>query len=364
MNYNPTSVEELSSIVQNANRICSHGNRTKQSLVDCEQASAVDMRGLSGIIDYEPDEYVLTAYAGTSLKEIREQLSGKGQYLPFDPLFVDAGATLGGTIAANSCGPGRFRYGGIRDFILRTCIVDGKGRFIRGGEKVVKNAAGFDLPKFFTGSRGKFGILTEASFKVFPKPSAYLTLEAQFTRLTTAINTLVHLSGSSFEMDALDLVPLEFGVLVQIRLGGLAAALTARSESLIGYLYEQEEIPDSITTYEGPAEELIWRTCREFPELGLDNALIYASVTPHHILQLEKDLSPSSSSRRYSCAGNMLFATTNQPEDVLAVLKAANCSAIPLAGLSVPFLHSNTLSGPLYARLKSVFDPDSIFGKF
>ena len=114
-------------------------------------------------------EFTFTALAGTPVREIAAALAERGQYLPFDPMLREAGATLGGTVAAGLSGPGRFRYGGLRDFILGVRFVDGEGRLLRLGGKVVKNAAGFDLPKFFVGSLGRFGVLAEMTFKVFPK---------------------------------------------------------------------------------------------------------------------------------------------------------------------------------------------------
>src|SRR5439155_368623 len=131
---------------------------------------------LSGIVEYEPSEFTFTALAGTPLKAIIAALAERGQYLPFDPPLADAGATLGGTIAAGLSGPGRVRFGGLRDFILGVRFVDGEGRILRMGGKVVKNAAGFDLPKFFVGSAGRFGVLAEITFKVFPRPAATRTL--------------------------------------------------------------------------------------------------------------------------------------------------------------------------------------------
>src|SRR5262245_52040030 len=72
--------------------------------------------GLSGLLEYEPSEFTFTAWAGTPWRQVRELLAGHGQYLPFDPPLVERGATLGGTIAAGLSGPGRYRYGGARDF--------------------------------------------------------------------------------------------------------------------------------------------------------------------------------------------------------------------------------------------------------
>src|SRR5260370_42020926 len=93
--------------------------------------------------------------AGTPLRDLTGALAARGQYLPFDPFLVEAGATLGGTIAAGVSGPGRLRFGGLRDFILGVRCVDGLGRSLRMGGKVVKNAAGFCFSHIFARGFGR-----------------------------------------------------------------------------------------------------------------------------------------------------------------------------------------------------------------
>src|SRR4029079_3476030 len=114
----------------------------------------------------------------------------RGQYLPFDPKCVEAGATLGGTVASGLSGPGRFRFGGVRDFILGVRFADGAGRLLRVGGKVVKNAAGFDLPKFFVGSAGRSGVLSEIPLKVLPRPVFTLTLRLNADTLLDIVRLL------------------------------------------------------------------------------------------------------------------------------------------------------------------------------
>ncbi len=96
----------------------------------------------------------MTMLAGTRVSEVISILGKQGQYLPFDPLLADRGATIGGTVASNAAGSGRFRFGGIRDFLLGVRFVDGRGKCIRGGGQVVKNAAGFDYPKLLVSQLG------------------------------------------------------------------------------------------------------------------------------------------------------------------------------------------------------------------
>src|SRR3954462_5507459 len=173
----PCTPAELVDAIRATPRVLAVGARTKPRLSQVEEGVALlSTRGLKGIVEYDPSEFTFTALAGTPVREIASALAEKGQGLPFDPLMTDVGATLGGTVAAGLSGPGRFRFGGLRDFILGVRFVDGEGRLLRMGGKVVKNAAGFDLPKFFVGSLGRFGVLAQITFKVFPRPAFALTL--------------------------------------------------------------------------------------------------------------------------------------------------------------------------------------------
>src|SRR4051794_9908021 len=182
----PETLSELIDAVRSTPRLLAIGAGTKPRLsaVDAVKLSTARLRGIS---EYDPSEFTFTALAGTPVREIAAALAERGQYLPFDPPLVEAGATLGGTVAAGLSGPGRFRYGGLRDFILGVRFVDGMGRLLRLGGKVVKNAAGFDVPKFLVGSLGRFGVLAEVTFKVFPCPPTALTIRIPVERISSAL---------------------------------------------------------------------------------------------------------------------------------------------------------------------------------
>src|SRR5579862_219975 len=218
----PASVAELVEVVRSHPRLLALGGGTKARL------SALDVRkvstlGLRGIVEYEPGEFTFTAMAGTPLHELTKTLADRGQYLPFDPLLVESGATLGGAVAAGLSGPGRLRFGGIRDFILGTRLVDGLGRVLRMGGKVVKNAAGFDVPKFLVGSLGRFGVMAELTFKVFPVRTSTLTLKLSAKDEAGAARILTEAASARWERDALDILP--GGHIVLLRLAVPAQAL-------------------------------------------------------------------------------------------------------------------------------------------
>src|SRR5580765_2672377 len=162
----PTTIDEVQQAVAGSAQVVVRGAGTKPALrAAAGEAAELDLSGLSGVLEYEPGEFTFTALAGTPVALVERLLAEHGQYLPFDPPLAARGATLGGTVAAGLSGAGRYRFGGVRDFILGVRFVDGTGALVRGGGKVVKNAAGFDLPKLMVGSLGQYGPVAELSFK-------------------------------------------------------------------------------------------------------------------------------------------------------------------------------------------------------
>ena len=133
----------------------------------------------TGVIEYEPDELVVTVRSGTSILELRELLREQGQMLPFDPPSYGGRGTIGGAIATGLSGPGRPWYGSLRDSVLGIELVNGVGERLRFGGQVMKNVAGFDLSRLLVGSRGTLGLILSASLKVVPTPKSELTVAAE-----------------------------------------------------------------------------------------------------------------------------------------------------------------------------------------
>ena len=126
---------------------------------------------LNRVVDYQPDDMTVTVEPGITLAELERVLSGRGQFLPLNPPLPDR-ATVGGMVAAASSGPWRAAYGTPRDWVIGCRVVGADGQEVRGGGQVVKNVAGYDLPKLYTGSFGTLGLITEVTFKVMPRPPA------------------------------------------------------------------------------------------------------------------------------------------------------------------------------------------------
>ena len=234
----PATPEEVQSIICAHQKVLPRGGGTKPPLSTPPPGfTSVDLSHLIGILEYEPAEFTFTALAGTRLDTVSRLLSQHGQCLPFDPPLAGRGATLGGTVASGLSGPGRYQFGGVRDFILGLRYIDGEGQLIKAGSRVVKNTAGYDLSKLMVGSLGQFGVLVELTFKVLPQPEGSVTALQHFSQLDEALETIYRLARSPLDPNAVDLEVEETaqpgeGYRLIVRLTGLESSLPARQDLL------------------------------------------------------------------------------------------------------------------------------------
>ena len=146
----------------------------------------LETAGFAGLLDHVPEDLTVTVGAGMRMADLRDALAAHGQFLPLDPPHLARGATVGGVIAANSNGFARYRYGGVRDLLLGIRVALPDGTVARAGGRVVKNVAGYDLNKLYTGSLGTLGVITEATFKILPIPPATRGTSAVFDKAADA----------------------------------------------------------------------------------------------------------------------------------------------------------------------------------
>lgn len=137
---------------------------------------ALSTRRHRGIVDYRPEELVVTVRSGTPLRELEAALAAAGQHLPFEPPRFRDGGTIGGAVATGLSGPGRPWRGSVRDALLGVELINGLGERLRFGGQVMKNVAGYDLSRLQAGAFGTLGLLLSVSLKVLPMPAAELTL--------------------------------------------------------------------------------------------------------------------------------------------------------------------------------------------
>lgn len=320
-------------------------------------AGNMPLKKVAGVLEYDPQEYTFTALAGTPLQKVKDLLAQKNQYLPFDPPLAAQGATLGGTVAAGLSGPGRYRFGGVRDFLLGVRFVSGTGQLVTGGGKVVKNAAGFDFPKLMVGSLGQFGVMVELTFKVFPLPERYATLHIDMASTAEVVITMNKLAMAPFELSCLELLP---PARLSVRVGGLAEALPERLERILAFVHQSGEV------LEGDSETAFWEDSSNFNWLPEGHSLVKIPLNPQAIIKLEGALATlgASTPRRYSVGGNVLWLgwpDSLAQKDLDILLIGQNLGALALTGSwHYPLLGKRR--GHIFEeRLRSVLDPNGLF---
>ncbi len=162
------------------------GGNTKSFYGRETEGDALSTLGYNGLGDYNPTELVVTAKAGTRLRELQHALNAEGQMLPFEPPHFGDTATLGGAIATGLSGPRRPYSGSARDYVLGISCINGAGEYLKFGGQVMKNVAGYDVSRLMTGAMGTLGVLLDISLKVLPKPDAEITLMFACDALTAA----------------------------------------------------------------------------------------------------------------------------------------------------------------------------------
>lgn len=267
------------------------GGGTKSWYGNPNQFTKLNTQTYSGILEYQPEELVITACAGTPLKEIEVALKEKNQVLAFEPPHFGEHATFGGAIAAGLAGPGRISVGNFRDFVLGARILDGKGQDLSFGGKVMKNVAGYDVSRLLPGSMGTLSLLLEASVKVLPKPAATATLRCRITQ-EQALKVLNEWAGQPLPLSASCWIggASDDGELT-IRLAGAVAAVKSATPLMSAQVNAQLVSPDE-------AEDF-WNQLREqklspFTSLGTDQTLyrlaLPAACGPLNIPGAESDV--------------------------------------------------------------------------
>jgi glycolate oxidase FAD binding subunit len=165
---------------------------------------ALDMRRLNSVLTHASGDLIATVQAGASLREVNATLARAGQWLTLDPPHADR-ATIGGLVATNDSGPLRHRFGAPRDLILGVQVATTHGDLARSGGTVVKNVAGYDLPKLLCGSFGSLAAIVTATFRLAPLPNTSMTVVATTndpSRLAKAVRDLM---GSQLDPTAVEL---------------------------------------------------------------------------------------------------------------------------------------------------------------
>lgn len=307
------------------------------------EGELLDVSPLSGITHCEPTELVIAARAGTPLRELERELAAHEQMLAFEPPRFDGRATLGGCVASGLSGPRRPHCGAVRDFLLGVEMIDGRGRLLHFGGKVIKNVAGFDVSRLMAGSLGTLGLLTEITLKTVPRPRAECTLQFQMEQ-AQALESMTLWGGRPLPISA---TAWHQGVL-RVRLAGAEAAVRAACASLGGEVMDGadeywENVREQRLTFFSGAREL-WRI-----SLPAHSPVLAAS---------EPTLIEWGGSLRW-LAGEQDGSALR--EHVMRLGGHVTLYRAPVKPPEGPFQPLSAAMLSLHKRLKGAFDPHGIF---
>ena len=250
---------------------------------------------LNAIIEHVPHDLVVTTQAGLPLATLQTALQQTNQWLALDPNLASE-ATIGGIIATNATGPRRLHYGGVRDQIIGIRVVLADGTIAKGGGKVVKNVAGYDIPKLFTGALGTLGVIVSATFRLYPLPPASCTVSITASDITALCDLAVQIIGSTLVPTMVDVLGNStntYTMGVRFEMG--QTAIEAQTATLLTMV---EEIPGDVMqvsqVLEGESEAHFWselsHTQRDTtkPTLTLKASLLPTEVS-HWLTHLEHE---------------------------------------------------------------------------
>lgn len=307
----PETIDQISEVMRLVSResltVIPMGMGTKSGVGKSLRRADIVLstRKLNRVIEHESSDLVATTESGITLAEFQTQLGRKSQFLPVDPPHAGKGATVGGIIATNDSGPIRLRYGTTRELLIGLKVVRADGAIFKGGSKVVKNVAGYDLPKLFVGSLGTLGIIAEATFRLYPVPESSKTYLAAFESLDKAHDVVRSLIDSNLVMTALEHITpgLAAGIAERVGIGikGNRYTLAVRIMNV------SRAVEDQISTVaafsfgkggeglilEGEKESALWDEVTEFPwrSSSSPSAILKAGVliadVPRVFLMLE-----------------------------------------------------------------------------
>ena len=301
-----------------------------------ESDLSVSTAKLSDVALYEPAALTLVAGAGARLADIEALLAAEGQRLPFEPmdhrrlLGTEGEPTLGGVVAGNVSGPRRIQAGACRDSLIGVRFVDGRGRIIKNGGRVMKNVTGYDLVKLMAGSWGTLGVLTEIAFKLLPAPEAARTLILDGLDDARAVDALSAALGSPYDVTGAAHAPAgpDHDAATMIRLEGFAESVAYRADRLAADL---EPFGTARIEADAEAGAALWRAVRDVDAYAERPGAVWrCSVKPTDGPHLAARLHAATAvtQARYDWGGGLVWILVPEEGDAGAAAIRAETAAL------------------------------------
>ena len=387
----PDNEDEVAALLHLANErelaVLPRGGGTHLTM-GCPPRSAdivLSMARLSHIVEHTPHDQTVTVQAGVRLIDLQAALGTTRQWLALDPPHA-VNATIGGLIATNVSGPRRLRYGGVRDQIIGVRVALPDGTIAKGGGKVVKNVAGYDLPKLFTGSLGTLGVIVAASFRLYPLAAASRTVVIEAGSPDPLCDLVLRVLASTLVPSALDVMGASDRTTHACAVRFESGVEAAVDEQVTSILSMAKGISEG-HSLSGEDEAAFWRdsqTLATDSDSGEQTCLLKASLLPSEIAGWLGELATLAVSHRARaqwaahCGHGLITVRLTGPLDGLTRLisplrEAAHARRGTLVITEAPLALASQadLWGPIPAlgvmrRIKQRFDPHGILnpGRF
>ncbi len=292
--HNPTSVADVASLVQHAKSqseaVYPVGGGTSLGFgrPPTKPGVAISLTSLNQVVDFPARDMTITVQAGLRLSALQQALTEEKLRLPVDAPQKE-GATIGGMIATNTSGLRRYGLGTLRDYVIGISAINDEGREFKGGGRVVKNVAGYDMCKLLVGSLGTLGIITQVTLKVLPVPelTALVTLACREDDLATVLS-LVHESRTR-------------PTCIEVVNGETARWVNEMHDC---------ELPDSswlvVVGFESNADAVNWQVQQLMKEVDCRHNLEARVATADCALWNALTELPGTSDRSFACKANVL----------------------------------------------------------
>ena len=384
------SLAEVSDIINAAiaddKRLEVRATGTKKALGrSIDYDGVLDVSKLTGVIDYQPEELILTLRAGTPLVEVEALLENANQMLAFDApdygRFLGAGdaGTIGGIMVANMSGSRRLTVGAARDFMLGFEAVSGRGELFKSGGKVVKNVTGYDLSKLICGSFGTLAVVDEITLKTLPRPETSLSLLFPADEMASATKMIAEIFATPHEPGSAAILPRDVAksahidmnapMIIVIRLEGIAASVNDRASHLLNANSAGEKLVHS-------KSKNLWQKIRDVDLLaGIKGDVWKVSCAPSLAAGFLKKLGQQVEFTFYAdWAGGLIWLSGASDANFGNAIR----TALGVDGFAMLMKHSGEtdnqvspfqpLASPmfdLHKRVKASFDPKSVlnFGR-
>ena len=328
-----------------------------QSRLVATEKKNISTSQLNGIVDYEPGALTMVAKAGTPLSVIKDTLQKENQQLAFEPpemkhiLRLPGNSTIGGVFATNASGSRRIQVGAARDHLLGVRFVDGLGRVLKNGGRVMKNVTGYELVMLMAGSWGTLGVITEVSFKVLPIAETQSTLKINSCKasiLTEAINTPYDISGTFYDVEA---------ELAYIRIEGFDKSVKYRVEQLLREFSDFE-----VDILEMEESKKFWQNVNELDFLKeIKGDLWRVSVRPTDGSKIVEMLDPKIGFLDW--CGGLVWLRVDRGFDVRQKMQEVAGHAMCLLGDFEQFHPTSTLEKSISNSIRNKFDPKMLFNQ-